>query len=140
MVVSREDETISSHRAIDFFVNQHNQDSRLLLYTSIDHRYPDPRIITRLTHYPKLRINHCSHVSIPFSSLNPHYGVSGDYQYASHPQSKEVIYGAYNRFEEKLFDILYALRITKHERRELTYNPDFEFMSSQIADFMIKNP
>lgn len=138
MVMSREDETISSHRAIDFFSNLHNQDSRLLLYTSIDHRYPDSRILTRLTNYPTLPIKHFSHVSIPFAANNSHYGAEGNYTYASHPQTTENIYGAYNRIESGLFDFLHTLRLTKYQRRELTYNPDFDYMAQEIIQFMTK--
>lgn len=139
MIVSREDETISSHRAIDFFTSLHNQDSRLLLYTSVDHRYPDPRIVTRLTHYPAFRIKHYAHVALPFSPNNPHYGEQGDYQYSAHPHTPEVLYGAYNRIESRLFDFLYGVGLTKYRRRELTYNPDFDYMATEIVKFVTGN-
>lgn len=139
MVASREDETISSHAAIDFFTSFHSDDSKLLLYTSHDHRYPDARIVTRLTHYPDLHISHFSHVSIPFSPTNPHYGQEGDYIRASHPQSGSVVYGAYNDIEEKFLNLLASMHIIKYRRAELTYNPDFEYMTNEIISFILKN-
>lgn len=136
MIVSREDETISSHKAIDFFSTLRNQDSRLLLYTSYDHAYPDPRILTRLTNYPELRINHLSHPSIPYASTNPHYGENGDYIYASRSDLKNCTFGAYNAIEETIFDYLYKYGVCNVERRRLTYNPDFNFMAEKVVGFI----
>lgn len=136
MVVSREDETVCSNSAIDFFTSTSHPASQLLLYTSQDHIYPDARILTRLTRHADLGIQHLSHVSIPFSPTNPHYGQQGDYLYASHTAAKETIYGAYNRVEEQLFDKLYQFRLLKQKRRQLTYNPDFDFMAEKIIEFM----
>ena len=137
MVVSHEDETISSHRAIDFFSNMPNEESKLLLYTSFDHQYPDPRILSRQSHFPDLGIKHLSHASIPFAPTNPHYGQQGDYAYASHTNMKEITYGAYNRIEERWYHMLYQLGMTQKKRRELTYNPDFEFMAEKIVNFVL---
>jgi esterase/lipase len=136
MAVSREDETISSHRAIDFFSSLRNQDSKLLLYTSTRHAYPDKRILTRESAYPHLNVKHFSHVSIPFSPENVHYGQHGDYRYASHLDSKNIIFGAYNRIESDTYNLFHKMKLIKHERRELTYNPDFNFMTDQIIQFI----
>jgi len=139
MVVSREDETISSHRAIDFFSNLHHQSSRLLLYTSIEHRYPDKRIITRLANYPAVPIKHYSHVSIPFAPSNPHYGEQGDYPNISYPFTDKKIYGAYNRIELNILNTLHTLGLTRYKRGGLTYNPDFDFMMEEIVNFILHN-
>ncbi len=136
MAISREDETISSHQAIEFFQRQRHQDSRLILYTSIDHRYPDKRIVTRNGKYPNLHINHCSHVSLPFAPTNSYYGIEGTYENASRLDKKNVIYGAYNRLEQQFFTLLYNAKIIKNKRSELTYNPDFEFLAEDIAAFI----
>ncbi|MBX3709749.1 MAG: alpha/beta fold hydrolase [Gammaproteobacteria bacterium] len=138
MAVSREDETISSHRAIDFFTNLPSPDNKLLLYTSIDRAYPDPRILTRITHYPDLHINHFSHVSIPFAPDNPHYGQNGDYEYASCSHLNNCTYGAYNPIEVDAYDLLHKFKLIKNKRRQLTYNPDFDFTASQIVKFIIR--
>lgn len=138
MVMSREDETVSSHMAIDFFSTLPNQKNRLLLYTSYDHRYPDARILPRLTHYPDLHTYHFSHVAIPFAPHNQHYGQHGDYKYASRINEHEITYGAYNRIEENSFDLLYQLGLIKQKRRQLTYNPDFDYMANMISQFILK--
>lgn len=137
MAVSREDETISSHKAIDFFSSLKNPSSKMLLYSSCDHRYPDLRIETRLTRYPELNINHFSHVSLPFSPANVHYGQYGDYEYASRIQNRNFVYGAYNRIEVDGYEWLLRLKCIQYPRRELTYNPDFEYMAEQIAQFIM---
>ena len=140
MIMSQEDETISSKRAIDFFINQHNKESKILLYTAHDHDFQEARISTRKSYYPNLNIKNFSHVSIPFSTHNSHYGQHGDYEKASHNETR-YLYGAYNRLEEKFYEKLFKLGLIKQERRELSYNPDFDFMANKIAEFILdKSP
>lgn len=136
LAVSREDETISSTRAIDFFSHHKHPDSQLLLYTSIEHRYPDKRIHTRLALKPQLNINHFSHVAIPFAPSNPHYGAYGDFPFASRIDSQDYVYGAYNRIEVKILNSLHKLSLLNKQRRALTYNPDFDYMITQIERFV----
>lgn len=136
MAVSREDETISSERAISFFSSLKNPDSELLLYTSFEHRYPDQRITTRLSTLPEANIKHFSHVSIPFAPENPYYGKDGEYIFASHPGSDNYIYGAYNHIELKLCNYLHQIKLMKRPRRELTFNPDFPYMAHKICQFI----
>ena len=135
MVLSREDETISSHDAIDFFTTQHHPDSRMLLYTSLDHIYPDSRIITRKAVYPDINVAHMSHPALSFSPNNPHYGQEGEYAHASR-RDRNYIYGAYNRIEMNIFDLLAKCKLAKAPRRVLTYNPDFENMAKSIGEFI----
>lgn len=136
VVVSREDQTISSNTAVDFFHRTHHPDSRLLLYSAWDHRYPDARIIARKTDYANLRIQHFSHVAIPFSPDNTHYGQQGDFTLASRTQNENCIYGAYNPIEIKVCNLLSKLGLIKFKRQELSYNPDFDFMAAQIKQFV----
>ncbi len=139
MAVSHEDETISSHRAIDFFSTLKNPENKLLLYTSYNHAYPDTRILTRQTNHPQLNIKHFSHVSLPFSPDNSHYGQNGDFTYASRRDADNLIFGAYNRIEVTVYEFLHKMKVITQKRRELTYNPDFDFMVKEIEQF-IQNP
>lgn len=136
MVLSREDDTISSHKAIQFFSRWQHPHSKLLLYSKNGQSYTDPRIITRSAQYPDLNIYQFSHVSIPFTPTNHHYGQHGDFIYASHINN--TIYGAYNRLESHAGDFLYDLGLLQRKRHELTYNPDFEFMMQKINDFILQ--
>lgn len=137
MIISREDETISSDRAINFFLSVPNPKSKMLLYTSCEHPYPDERITTKSSLQFSKTIKHLSHVSLPFAPDNKHYGSKGDYPYASHPGKNRMIYGAYNRVEVNCFDLLYNLGLINHQRRSLTYNPDFEHMNKEIVKFVL---
>lgn len=136
MVVSQSDETISPHQAIQYFSNMTHARSKLLLYSSCKHPYKDQRIITRNGCYPELNIDSLSHICIPFAPHNSHYGENGDYCDASHLNNDELIYGAYNRIEVRFYDQLHKLGLLKKRRRELTYNPDFKYMSEAVSDFI----
>lgn len=135
MILSREDETISSHHAIDYFTTMRNPESRMLLYSSIEHSYPDSRIETRTGIYPEMSIKHLSHPGLPFSPDNSHYGKDGDYIYATRV-SDDYYYGAYNRIEVRLSNLLASLKIMERPRKELTFNPDFHYMAASIACFI----
>ncbi len=135
MILSREDETISSHDAIDFFSSLHHPKSKMLLYTSIDHAYPDSRIETRNSSNIELNIAHLSHPCLSFSADNSHYGQQGDYKHAARADHN-IRYGAYNRIEMNAFDTLFKLGLAKYRRRVLTYNPDFSNMVESIHKFI----
>ena len=136
MILSREDETISSSSAMRFFSSIDNQDNQLLLYTSADRSYADSRILTRQAAYPALNIKHISHIAIPFAPSNFHYGQHGDYIDASHINQPAFIYGAYNHIQVNFCDVLYRHHMIKCKRHELTYNPDFDFMVNAIKTFI----
>jgi hypothetical protein len=139
MVVSRKDETISTQKAIDYFSSLHHKDSKLLIYTSSDHVYIDTRISNRPARYPELHINHISHIAIPFSPANPHYGQHGDFKYASHIDTKGITYGAYNNIEVSAYELLCKLKLVKKKHQSLTYNPDFNFMTEEIVKFILRD-
>lgn len=137
MAVSREDETISSRAAIQFFTNSTHSDSQLLLYTSKDYSHTDERIEIRKSNYEKLKIYHLSHTALPFAPGNPHYGQHGDYPLASHIGLKEFVFGAYNDVEISFYDLLTKLGIIRYQRRDLTYNPDFDFLAERVLQFIL---
>jgi esterase/lipase len=139
MILSREDETISSSDAVEFFSAMPEMNSRLLLYTSTPQTYADARIETRDGQYPELKISHLSHVSIPFSATNIHYGKQGDFMDASHPDQNRYVDGAYNRIEINTYEALVKYGLAEHPRRILTYNPDFKNMVDSIIHFIDKN-
>lgn len=138
MALSNEDETISSRHAIDFFNRMPHQDNQLLLYTSETNTPTDPRIQTRSILELHSCIKNFSHVSLPFAPYNQHYGEEGDFANATNSTAKDIIYGAYNRIEVDAFNFLYKLGMTKEKRRELTYNPDFDYLAETIGGFIKK--
>jgi esterase/lipase len=138
-IISRDDETVSSQSAIRFFSGLENPANRMFLYTSSTQPLSDTRIITRPSRYTHLHIRSFSHTAIPFAPTNVHYGQHGDYRYASHPHSTQYVYGPYNPLETLTYDSLYKYHLAKRTRRELTYNPDFEFMAKTITDFILES-
>jgi esterase/lipase len=144
MVMSREDETISSAQAINFFSAFQNQYSKVLLYSGTDYPYHDSRILTRNSCYPELNIQNFSHIAIPFAPDNTHYGQHGDCPIASRID-KNAIYGAYSHLAERFYHQFYQFGFLSMPRYELTYNPDFSFMADNIIKFItttadIKHP
>lgn len=138
MVTSEDDETISSDAVVEFFAGTQNTKNKLIYYTANHNRFDDDRIIYRQSHFEKLHINNFSHVCIPFAPTNYYYGENGTYQNAAHPNTKEYVYGGYNRLESKATGFLQETGLLKRTRRELTYNPDFDFMAQEIVKFVQK--
>lgn len=137
MSVSEDDETISSRAAINFFNQLANHKNRLLQYTTdLDEQTNDGRVMLRNGIYPALHIDNISHMALPFKPSNFHYGQHGDYPLAAHLAAHSCVYGAYNRIEVMISSKLYKLGLQKKKRRELTYNPDFDFLSHQIMQFI----
>lgn len=137
IVMSKEDETVSAQAALDFFSLTDHPHNQFLLYVKHKLHLPDERIIQRITHYQDLNIEHFSHVSLPFSPDNTHYGKQGDYPYATHvTHDNEFVYGAYNHIETQAHEFLYHFGLSKKRCRELTYNPDFDFMIKKIVGFI----
>jgi esterase/lipase len=133
-VATLEDETVSTSQAIEFFTHHTHPDSRLLLYAASKPRYTDPRIIMQNGQLPALRIDHYAHTAIPFAPDNPHYGIGGD-AYPAH--TAETIYGAYNRVQQCCYNLLYRLGLSQTQYQELSYNPTFNAMAKDIANFIL---
>jgi esterase/lipase len=137
VIATQEDETISTQAALQFFSRLDHPDSKFILYSAKEQTQIDSRIITRNGQYPQLNIEHLSHISIPFSAANSHYGMHGDYKYASHANGKNVCYGAYNYMEMDAYNLLYKFNLVKNTHQSLTYNPDFDFMIQKIQQFIL---
>lgn len=137
MIVTRDDETITTSSAVNFFAKQANTRNQLLYYTSSGLAPQHPQLIKRHSRYPTLQIRHLSHIALPFAPHNPHYGQQGDYCYASRVPAEKVIYGAYNRLEVDVYEKLFKMNLLQLQRRELTYNPDFDFMITTMLQFML---
>lgn len=135
MAISNDDQVVSSREAINLFLKYKNPQSELLLYTRKAKISKDQRIDIRNSSYPELGIKNFSHVALPFSPQNSHYGQSGDFIEASKVDAANI-YGAYNNIETHFYDWLYRLNMLKIKRRELTYNPDFDYMMAKIIKFI----
>lgn len=138
MILSEEDETISSRDATSFFLRFNHPKSQLRLYSGKPktNEKKDLRIQSLLSYYPEERIKHFSHTALPFSCQNFHYGKTGDYLFASHNNKKHHLYGAFNHLEEKTSEIAYQIKLLPYMYKRLTYNPDFDAMAQQVVSFI----
>lgn len=137
MVLSYEDFIVSSKATIEYFRTLNNSKDRLIIYAKNSHKFRDPRIIKRSSQYPHWHIESISHISIPISPHNPHYGKNGDYPLASHVETDgHYIYTSLDMPNLRFHDLLYKLKLSKYQYQRLTFNPDFEFMTSEIKKFI----
>lgn len=136
MILSEDDETISSSAAMEFFTQIKNPENKAIYYTTQPDQKRGERIIGRSSVHSSLHIKNFSHIASVFSPNNLHYGKQGDYIHASHNKTKEYIYGGYNRLVAKISGLLYEMGLTRRKHRELTYNPDFNFMMETVSDFI----
>ena len=136
MIQSQNDETISSHKAIEFFTHFHHPNSQLILYSTKKTAYQDSRIQTKNANFPAFHIQNFSHICIPFSPDNVHYGKQGDYINASHPDKNNKIYGGYTEFELNINALSRKFKFTQTQKEILTYNPDFNEMANNVVKFI----
>lgn len=139
MCTTYNDETICTRRAMNFFNSYHHTESKLILYSPEKKSYRDARIMLRPSRYPEYKVKDISHISLPFSPNNFHYGQRGDYEFASHINNNKFVYGAYDPINIDIRTLLYKWKIASTKMRTLTYNPDFDFMAEEIATFILKN-
>lgn len=140
-ILSLADTTVSAKASIKYFQKHLAPHNQLLLYSSkTSHQY-DPNTIVRNSVFPELRIKRFSHICIPISPTNSHYGKNGDYHHASRvDQPEDITYGALNRFEMMLYHFLLKTQIIIEQHQRLTFNPDFDFMMKEILAFTNAQP
>ncbi len=141
VAIPQNDRTVCSDTTLQYFQSHASFNSQLILYTNNKNNITDNRIITRQAAYPELNIADFSHVSIPISPDNSHYGEHGDYPFASRIEdnvsaNKKIIYDKSNSLDEIFSSLLYNMGITKNLHLRLTFNPDFEFLTRKIGEFI----
>lgn len=136
-IASMADSTVSAVAIVEYFQRYYHSENHLLLYSSkLTHEH-DANTIVRSSIYPKLHIRELSHIGIPVSPDNPHYGKHGDYVNASHTdEDNSTIYGGFSKLENLLYDFLYQKHLVSLKHWRLTYNPDFDYMTKQIEMFL----
>lgn len=131
MAVSAQDDIVSPNAALQFFNRQQLANNRAVVYSRIPLSLNDPRISVKTSCFSEKKILDFSHIALPFSPENSHYGVQGDYQdflrYADNraPASERVFLGATLKRNMK-----------GQVLQRLTYNPDFPEMASAIGKFL----
>lgn len=131
------DNTVCTRASLNYFKQQLHPNNHAVLYTNFPTSV-DPRITTRHTWYPNLRIRDFSHLSLPISPKNSHYGENGDYPLASHIETNDqTLYGEFTPFQMDLNEWLFKLKISQYHYQRLTFNPDFDFLMRKINQFLL---
>lgn len=138
MVLSADDETIDTPTALNFFKQQHHPCNQCILYTNqyvLHHNAPIECVHAAV---PADRIMNISHVALPISPMNSHYGVQGSFTQwrDASIRGTSVAFGAIN--DAKLLwqqTTPSALRATSTLRR-LLYNPHFTHLLTKISIFL----
>lgn len=133
IVATEDDETVRTTAALDFFKKTTHPENQFLLYTNHHHRFHDSRIHLHSAQKEDELILNFSHVCLPVSPSNTHYGREGDYQEPVISNKKternpEVYLGAATSVNEK-----------KYRLRRLTYNPYFSYLCVMLTHFLNKS-
>lgn len=135
--LSQGDNTVCSRSSIRYFQHQTHPKNQLLLYSNDATTYIDPRITLRRATYPELHIAHFSHLALPVSPQNSHYGVEGDYRFASHvAKDNATIFGEFSHTQINFNEWLCKLKLAQHHYQRLSFNPDFDFLIRNIIQFI----
>lgn len=137
IALSYEDRIVYSPTSIDYFLNFHHADSRMIIYSSQQLQYQDPRVLLRNSFIPEFNILNFSHVCLPFSPTNRHYGIHGDFGIASHiDEHSHIYYSELDKIQAYFYQLAYSLKLTHYKRQRLSFNPDFDFLIEQMNQFI----
>lgn len=131
MVSTEDDETISHQKALKFFASQANPLNGGIIYAHQKPKNLPASLVYRTSVYPDEKILDFSHPALAISPAHPHYGRDGDYADFAHYSeanintNKDVYQGALSR-----------QNLRKYYMKRLSYNPDFEYLTSGIAAFL----
>lgn len=138
--VSMEDASIHAETVIKYLLGEKNKKDRLIIYSAKPVAYSDDRITVRASVYPPNIIS-MSHISLMINPDNLHYGKKGDYIYASHVDDikNQQIYGEFTATQLELNRFLVKHHLSSTTKLRLTYNPDFDYLATQIGQFINKS-
>ena len=141
LAVSKDDATIDASEAVSFFrQNTTTGDrSRLIFYTKDEPtQEQDSRIQWRSGLSGRTDILDISHLAIPTSSTNLHYGEHGDYVNCLHYLNNDEKMKACK--DTSLRSVKYGEKSNLNEAmlRRLTWNPDFEHLRDEIGRFVAR--
>jgi len=135
-VIAQHDDTVCSRASLDYFQKQTHPKNHLLLYGNTPIAI-DPRITQRRSDYPLLRIRDFSHLALPISQQNLHYGENGDCPLASRVMTEDdTIYGEFGPLQIRLNEALVKLKLSRYHYKRLTFNPDFDFLMKAVRRFL----
>ncbi len=126
--LSREDNTVCSRTTLDYFKRQTHPKNHLILYSNIKTNISDLRITLRSSIYPEKYIRGFSHLALPISPSNLHYGEKNN--------CNQTFYGEFNPLQISFNEFLFKLGLSQHHYQRLMFNPDFDFLLQSINQFI----
>ncbi len=134
IVSTTNDETISHQKAINFYKKQSHSLNRGIIYSPESQHELPSSLQLRSSVYPQENILDFSHPSLAISPNHPHYGRHGDFEDFAHYLNNKKPKNDKSR-------IIYQGSISernlkKHLIQRLSYNPDFEYLISDIEHFL----
>jgi len=129
-ILTADDETVCSETVYDLFNKTNCEKNRLLMYSNkMPQAIPD-RVEYRISRDLNNFILDYSHICLPISPNNSHYGVTGDQEnqillYDKSIDDKSVYQGAVTRKNRANYNL-----------QRLLYNPDFNYMAGKIVKFI----
>lgn len=136
IILTDDDETISTQAALDYFSKQSNPKNHLLLYSKEFKKFDDPRIHLRSSVFPKEGIIDFSHHCLQVSPDNPVYGRNGSYVDMLHYQFQPRLKPGANSNKPLVKGAATFANIRHHYMQRLSYNPDFKAMIAEIDEFL----
>ena len=124
-----EDTTIDTKATKTFFESRANNKSQLRLFSGAKNQNQNRQVLSQ------------SHLSIPTSPLNKHYGVTGDYSSCGHYFDDEKKYRACKDLppETVFFGERTEENLKYFPLRRMTWNPEFKSMLAEIDTFLEQN-
>ena len=131
-VLTESDEVVCVKKVLNFFKNTKGDNNQLIYYGNGNPLQGDQRVIVRSGALLNDHIIDLSHVCMPVSPNNAHYGRDGEYDYYLHYFNRlnlvgnEVVFkGAIHRNNLQYYPLM-----------RVQYNPDFDFMVGRMGDFV----
>ncbi len=138
MALSQDDPIIVPNAAKNFFNKRISSRKKIILYKNNPSINKNRNIEERESRYPNQNILNFSHISLPISPDNYHYGKNGDYKHClRYLKNKQK---SARCLDENNKDIAYgSLNLKEDIFRRLTYNPDFKNMCDTLYNFIISS-
>jgi esterase/lipase len=126
MIATENDETVKGEECFNFFERQTT--NKHMIYYSNHKNQHSAEIEIIKPHNESIYVLDYSHIAIPVSPQNKHYGINADYQ--------QPIY-----YHDTTDDVIYKGALSKHNLKyynlqRLNYNPKFELMCTSIKKFL----
>lgn len=137
-VASVDDEVVDTATTIKFFQQQPNPKNTLILYTTRNVSYEDPRIQQVNSFLPEEHIINFSHQSTMISPDHPHYGKNGDYQPDELPTIRTL--KKIDTTQPIYRGAISLENMKKYTLYRLTYNPLYNQMIDALNNFLVTSP